>query len=151
MAYENINTNSLNNALDKLDNIDANKINNIVTSLNYNEWQSPFRGHIINALSDILDEYRKIKKKKARFETISSLVKSYKEQDDDYNRYTIKVNEYRRKYEQYKYKTDLDANDEYWKRYYKNKYDEYIGKQSTASTGKTKIQNKINSEMGRIE
>ena len=150
MAYENININSLDTALNRVDNISESQISNNMKSITINDWQSPIRINIVNALSAAVEEYKIIQTDIEICKTIASLIRSYKEQDEEYERYSSKANEYKRKYEKYRYKTNLDANEEYWKQHYKNKYNEYVNKKSSSASGKSEIQNKINSEVGNL-
>lgn len=151
MAYENININSLDTALNSIDNISDSQISNNMNSITINDWQSPVRINIVNALSAAIEEYKIIQMNIEICKTIASLIRSYKEQDEEYERYSSKANEYKRKYEKYKYKTNLDANEEYWKQHYKNKYNEYVNKKSSSASGKSEIQNKIDSKVGNLK
>lgn len=144
MAYENISTYKLNNALNKIDNINYENINNLKSKLTSDQWGSPIRSRIKTALQDLISEYKAIQKEIKDYKTAAELIKDYQEANDDYDRYVQKANDYRQKYEQYKYKTDLDANDEYWKNHYKNKYNEYMNMKSSAQNSKNQLKNRIN-------
>lgn len=151
MEYQNISVDKLDAALNKIDDISYKQVSNLRNSISSNDWQSPVRMNIDKALSEIVSEYEVIKTDLDKCKTISRLIKSYKNQEEEYKKYTAKVNKYKELYERYKYKTNLDSNEEYWKQYYKNKYNDYANKKDTSSYEKNSIKNKINSEMEKLK
>ena len=143
MAYENINIDKLESAFNKIDDIDYEKISNLKTKLTSDQWGSPICGRIKTALQDVINEYKAIQKKIENYKAATELIKEYQEASKDYDTYVQKADECKEKYESYKNKTDPNSIDEYWKKYYEDKYNSYINDQTIVQNSKEQLKNRI--------
>lgn len=145
MAYENVNVFKLESALNKIDNISYGNIDNLYNKLATDQWQSPIRNRIRTALKEVVSEYMAIQKEIRNYKLAASLIRNYQQSDDDYKKYVKKTSDAKQKYDKYRYKTNPDSSDEYWKNYYKNKYNEYLSKQKTSINNKNEMKRRIDS------
>lgn len=136
MAFQNCNVNKLQSALNKVDNINYEKIENLIDSLNYNDWESKSNGRIKSALREIVNEYKSIQKKISNYKEASNYIEEYQELENDYNNYRQKVNKYKDKL------NDCDKNDLMYNSY-NNKLDSYNSKVSNSKARMTELMQKI--------
>lgn len=144
MAYEKVNVSRLESALNKIDNINHDKVDNLISKLQTDQWQSPSRKRIITALKVITSETKAIENDIKRYKTVAQYIKNYQDFDTNYKRYISEARIAKQNYEKYQYKANPNATDEYLKRYYRNRYNEYLSKQSSALNSRNQIINKIN-------
>lgn len=116
MAFQNCNVNKLKSALNKVDNISYDKLNNLINDISFSEWTSPSERRIIEAIKEIISEYKTIQKKINNYKKASEYIEEYKDLESDYDSDRNKVD---------KYKSKLKNCDENDIEYYNNKIDSY--------------------------
>lgn len=141
MAYENVNVYKLDNALNKLDNINADKVKNLISSIQSEQWQSLSRVKIISALNVIISEINAIQKEIKTYKTVASYIEEYKEVENDVDNYDSKLSSYKKKLDR------VDEDDSWSKDYYQDKVDSYESKLSSKRSRLNTIKNKINNLM----
>ena len=137
MAYQNCNVNKLQSALNTVDNISYEKIEDLIGSMNSNDWESKSNARIKNALREIVNEYKTIQKKINNYKEASNYIEEYQEVEDDYNNYRKKVDKYKDKL------SNCDKDDLMYN-FYDNKLDSYNSKVSNNKSRMSELMRKIN-------
>ena len=143
MAYENVNTLKLNSALNKIDNINYEKINDLKSKLTNDQWGSPIRLRIKTALQDLINEYKIIQKEIENYKTATDYIRDYQKEDDDYKRYTRKADSCWSSYRSYDSISEPTDYDISCANYYRRMYYEYSSKASEAQNNKNRLKIKI--------
>lgn len=144
MAYENIDTDKMKTSLSKLDNINYDKVNDLIGKLQTDQWQSPSRKRIINALKVIVQEIKQIDGSIKTYKTATELIEDYKDYDKSDKKNESEAKE-AKKYDEYNSKVEPTIADENFKKFYKKKYEDCLSKSSSSNNNKKMIKNKINS------
>lgn len=148
MAYENIDVNKLNSALEKLDNINSDSLANLKNNLTSDQWESTVRTRITTAMTTLLKEYDTLTEDIENSKNIKVKIKKYQDIKEEYDSLAKDKNNYWSKYEQYKKmynnaesnKKNIYLNK---KNFYYNKYlkakSEYNSKKSALESAKREL------------
>lgn len=138
MAYEKINAIELKSALNKLDNISYSKLSNLIGDIQPNEWESPARRRVIEAMNEIIKETKAIQNDIKRYKTVADDIKKYKDLQSDLKTYRSK----KIKYETLLRTCPLD--DTVNRAYYQSRLSYYKSKIRSNESKMLQLQNNIN-------
>lgn len=95
MTYENLNVSNLKKSLNKIDNINYEKIDDLSSKLSDSEWGSPIRKRIKTALNEIVKEYENIQEKINDYKTACNYIEEYQKLSDDMKSYNNLLSTYK--------------------------------------------------------
>ena len=147
MAYDGVNVSKLERALNQIDDINAEKLIELCNNLDEDGWKSSVRKRIKDALLEVAKQYKEIQSKVNVYKSVVASIDEYKTAADNYEKYSNKLADAKKKYEKYNSIASPNSSDEYWKKYYKQKCDEYSKEKSNYSSDKSRFQTKINNLM----
>lgn len=139
MAYENVNVTKLKNDLNKINDINSNKIDNLVNSLSRNEWKSIGQIRVSDALKEISKEIKKLKSDANNYKKAADYINKYKDEQTRLRTYKNKKEEYKRKL------LNCPSNDQVNRQRYQSKINEYNSKINSSNSRLKNYQNQINS------
>lgn len=154
MAYENIEINKLKKALNKIDNINSNKLEKINDKINSSEWSSGVENRIKEAIKKEISEIKAIQTKINNYKDACDYIKEYQKLDDDIDGYNNSLSSYRNKLSSYNdklsdYQTTMKNYDsdtpDVSKAYTQGRIDHYNNKISNAKDNIADINSKMSS------
>lgn len=139
MSYENINTNSLETTLNKIDNINVDKVSGLINNIIAEQWQGESRKRIVEALKEIEKEYGLIKKEIGNYKAALSYIKEYEKLNSDIATYNSKIINLKNSLK------NCDDNNVWNKNYLNSQINSYQYKINTNKTQMVNLKNKIGS------